>query len=479
MRTQWVTAPVILLLAVLGCSARSQTPQAGGERGADCETGRQELVSLLERLPDRAVTASVGVTLPEAALGGALGSGPVLEVDQDSARLDGKPLAGNTASERAGDLAKLAPALGERLTEAEPASTKPGTRALYVAAARDLDVHTLRQYLEVLPEMVELRLLFAAPALRVSSEAEHGGHELAARLLAERDPSARRALARQGYERFADCDEVHEAVDAADALGSEERWPALKTRLSQAFQQCSCESLDAGSLKHLVAAEQRAGAMAFGSLPLSFLRDRRCEASMPMRSMQKLLKQVEDFDAEFAGDWQNDAISFERVITDDRLLNFFCDALPGETLAAQQRAKKTMYWRVSAASECEGWRFKPLSTGAPMGTWQRAESHATTPLALHYWQGAEEIRLYGPQVGGSKPTDKGPWQCDQTLRMTGVDAKGITIEQGRWYFEEADCTRAPPSQGLLPGCVGRLVSGDTASSGEPEPAATGDTASKP
>lgn len=480
MRIASLTSPAVGLLVALGCSARSRAPHAGGEAGTDCETGRQELVSLLKRLPDRAVASSVQVPLPEAALGGALGSGPVLEVDHAFAKLDGKALTGTTTGERAASLGRLVPTLTDQLSKTASNASTRGALTLYVAAAGDVDVRTLRQYLEVLPPTIELRLLFTAPSLAVSSDAEQDAHELAARLLAERDPSARRELARQGYRRFADCEGVHQAVDAADEAGSDERWPKLRSGLLQAVQQCSCDSLDAGSLKHLVAAEQRAGAMAFGSLPLSFLRDRRCEASMPLRSMQKLLKQVEDFDAEFAGDWQNDALSFERVITDERLLNYFCDALPGETLAALQRAKKTVYWRVSASAKCEGWRFKPLSPGTPMGTWQRSETTEKAPLALHYWQGAEEIRLYGPQVGDSKPTDKGPWQCDQNLRMTGVDAQGITLEQGRWYFEETDCSNAPPTLGLLPGCVGGLVAGDPpGSSVDQEQAASTDSTSKP
>src|SRR6187399_3294523 len=94
-----------------------------------------------------------------------------------------------------------------------------------------------------------------------------------------------------------------------------------------------------------------------------------------------------------------------------------------------------------------------------MGTWKRQPSNSAPPLALHYWQGSEEIRVYGPQTQGSKPTDERSWECNQNLKMTGVDAQGITLEQGRWYFSEASCNAGSASEALVPGCVGRLVSG--------------------
>jgi hypothetical protein len=234
-----------------------------------------------------------------------------------------------------------------------------------------------------------------------------------------------------------------------------------------------------------VAAEQRAGAMAFGSLPISFLRDERCGASMPLRSIQKLLKQVEAFDAEFAGNWQEDALAFDRVLTDERLLNYFCDALPGETLASLQRARASVYWRVAPGAPCEAWQFEPLSPGTPMGNWKRRHPSSAPPLALHYWQGSEEIRVYGPQTQGSRATDERSWACNQNLKMTGVDAHGITLEKGRWYFSEATCNAGNASEALVPGCVGQLLAGAPltaetgASGGAPAPAPAPGTAPAP
>src|SRR5690606_19041393 len=120
------------------------------------------------------------------------------------------------------------------------------------------------------------------------------------------------------------------------------------------------------------------------------------------------------FDAEFSGDWQRDALAFDRVITDERLLNYFCDALPGETLAALAKERATLYWRSSQDAACQAWTFEPLSPGAPMGTWRRrATSDRVQELTLHYWQGAEEIRMYGPGHEQSKPTDEHSWPCEQ------------------------------------------------------------------
>jgi hypothetical protein len=72
------------------------------------------------------------------------------------------------------------------------------------------------------------------------------------------------------------------------------------------------------------------------------MRDERCGATMPLRSVQRLLEQVEAFDADYAGRYKDDALRFETVVTNDRLLVQFCDALPGETLAALQKAGRAL-----------------------------------------------------------------------------------------------------------------------------------------
>lgn len=465
-----------LLLSALACSPRTSEPPAAGTPLESCEEQRRELSALLENLPDRAVAGPVHVKLPKAALGGNVGTGPVLEVDEGAAWLDGEPIPGESADARALRLKDLLSTVLVRHAAPAPKSSTATTSAaspptLYVAGAAGLDVRTLRLYLRAIPETLPLRLLFDAPPIPMASDTERGGHDLAARLLAERDPERRRAIAREGYETFAECSAIHEAAESAEDVAEGEHWSRLRVRLLEATRTCSCESMDSGNLKHLVAAEQRAGAMAFGSLPLSFLRDERCGASMPLRSLQKLLTQVEAFDAEFSGDWQHDALAFERVITDERLLNYFCDALPGETLAALQRSRALVYWKVADAP-CEAWQFQPLSPGTPMGTWKRRAPSAAPPLAFHYWQGSEEIRVYGPQTESSKPTDEKAWECNQNLKMTGVDAHGVTLEAGRWYFTETACNAGNVTDSVVPGCVGRLAAGGPTTPEASAPAST-------
>lgn len=453
----------LLLSMPLSCSPRQGEPRAAAAAQLEsCEQQRQELIGLLERLPERRVAGAVRVQLPKAALGGTVGVGPVLEVDAQAAWLDGEPLGGTSHTARAASLEGSLRAVLDQHAAGATAETKAsGARqpTLYIAGAASLDVRTLRTYLRAVPESVALRLLFDAPPLAIDDDTERGGHDLAARLLGERDPEKRRELAREGYQEFAECSNVRDAVDAVEGVAEDERWPQLRQRLLEATRACSCESMDSGSLKHLVAAEQRAGAMAFGSLSLSFLRDERCGASMPLRSLQKLLSQVETFDAEFAGDWQQDALAFDRVVTDERLLVYFCDALPGETLAALQRERASVYWRTAADKPCEAWQFEPLSPGTPMGTWRRRAPSSAPSLALHYWQGSEEIRVYGPQLENSKPTDEKHWECNQNLKMTDVDGNGISLEAGRWYFTERACNAGDATESLVPGCVGRLVAG--------------------
>ena len=75
-----------------------------------------------------------------------------------------------------------------------------------------------------------------------------------------------------------------------------------------------------------------------------------------------------------------------------------------------------------------------------MGTWRRGGPH---PLAFHYWQATEEIRVFGPvdPASPTKPTDSRTWPCDETFHLTGVDASSIQLDGGRWFFTEAVCLR--------------------------------------
>jgi hypothetical protein len=274
-------------------------------------------------------------------------------------------------------------------------------------------------------------------------------------LLAERDPRTREALARDGFAEYSNCAGIAQAVQAVAGLGARERWPRLRDAVRAALPGCACSELMPDGLKQMLVAEQRAGTATLAALPLGFLRDERCGASMPLRSIGKLLSQIESFDREFSGDWQKEALEFEQVLTDDRLIGYFCNALPGETLAALARARATLYWKVPGADACEPWRFEPLSPGAPMGTWRRLGADSKPAgLAFHYWQAAEEIRLFGPtlETPPSKPTDHGPWACDEQKRLLSVDARSIELEHGRWFFTQAACRDARAEGDWARGC---------------------------
>jgi hypothetical protein len=208
----------------------------------------------------------------------------------------------------------------------------------------------------------------------------------------------------------------------------------------------------------LLVAEQRAGTVALGSIPVSFLRDRRCVAAMPMDTVQQLLNEIDEFDAEFSGDWKEDALVFDKVVTDDRLLVYLCVAMAGETVTWLSRKHDPIYLRTSSG-DCQAWRFEPLAKGAPMGAFRRDLS-AGPELVLHYRQGANEMRLFGPATSAaSNPTDPGPWGCNEDFKMVDVDERSIRLEDGaRWYFEESVC-RAASADPPMKGCVANLAVG--------------------
>lgn len=466
-----------LFLALLttgsaGCQSRPAA-RAATETPAVCQERQQRLVGFLGQLPDTTLSTTLRVELPESTLGAVPGSGPVLEISEEGLGLDGQwtsdpsPRDAAAAERRLkrvsawvdGWQSRSASSVTSR-TQSAGVPARSQRPSLYVAAAQDIDVRTLRSYLGVIPESVDVKLLlrtraFAKEARAGSKDADRA-HAIAVELLSESDPVRRRTLAAEGYARATQCDAVPRAVASADARPAAERWPTLRAALLEVLPRCHCGDLDTDALQQVLAAEQRAGAATLGWIPLSFLRDPRCGASMPLRSVGKLVRQIEAFDAEFSGGWQGDALRFEEVLGAERLTEYFCNALPGETLAAQQRASATLYWRVPGSDACQGWRFEPLSPGAPMGTWRRVDADAKEPLAFHYWQAAEEIRVFGP-AADSKPTDQRPWRCDENYRLTSVDRSSIGLEKGRWYFDAATCRAAPADAAQLAGCVAALA----------------------
>lgn len=436
---------------------RSQAPRFE-PAGPACAQHQRELVAFVEQLPDRAMPSQIRVELPESIIGEVPGNGALLELGDTFARFEENELAGGTHAERAMQAAKS-------LQAWQATARAEATRGqLYVAAARTIDVQTLRLYLKALPSELRVRLLVRMPAPAPSSSAaddEARANELVRELLAERDPAARNALSERAFAEFSRCTALNAAVHERASASSPTRWKDLRQTLVSTLPSCRCSDLAPAGLRQIIVAEQRAGAATLAALPLGFLRDERCGASMPLRSLAKLVQQMERFDQEFSGGWQQDALAFEKVLTDERLLNTFCNALPGETLAQLEKSRATLYFKPAGAENCEGWRFEPLSPGAPMGTLHRvADEQQKMPRAFHYWQGAEEIRVFGPLTSStSKPTDEHEWACDENLRLTAVDAQSVEFERGRWFFSEASCRAATGEGTVFGGCLTKRSEG--------------------
>jgi hypothetical protein len=439
---------VVLLWTGLGCTQSLASPAARAPTAAECQASRAGLIELLESLPEKGLGLRGRSDLPVASLGGVIGSGRVVDIAADAVLLDGKLILGQNPTERLGEL-------GKQLAEgAKPAVPRP---LIYLAVEGSMDVRTLRGYLGAIPRGYDVHLVFQAPA------PEPGGDRSAAsvseRLLSEVDLPTRHALAREAYRKHARCAPVQTAVDGIAAGDPIERWPALRSSLLGALPECACTDLDSEPLRELLLAEQRAGAAAVGAVPVDFMRDERCGASFGMSPVQKVVQNIQAFDEEFAGQYGRESVDFAQVVTNDRLLTYLCPALPGETLAALQRLRHTFYWKVRGQDGCQGWQFEPLAPGSPMGTWRR-QGDAAPPLAIHYWQGAEEIRLYGPLPSAeSKPTDDRAWACDQNFAMRGIDASSIELERGRWYFDRDACQKASDEEAAFPGCIAALAGG--------------------
>jgi hypothetical protein len=439
---------VTVSLALLGCQTRPHSP-------ADprtCEQKRTQLVDVLNKLPSAGLAAAIDVGLPSSTLSGSFGKGTILEVSAAQVTLNGVTLAGDTLERRAVALEERASDIDRNLP-------------LYIAAEWQTDVATLHAYLMALPKELELKVLFTAPPIPASESDEplldpsHHGHALAAKVLAERDAAKRLDLVTQGYEDYSSCPAVSQAAVSVEGALPRDRWPRLREAMVSAIPKCQCSDIDADGLRHLLVAEQRAGSVGLGSIPIAFLRDQRCTAAMPLASVQEVLDEIDEFDAEFAGDWKDDALVFDKVVTNERLLNYMCIALPDETLAWLQRKGSMIYWRPPTGA-CQAWRFEQLARGAPMGTWRRV-AEGSPSLAIHYRQGANEIRLFGPITSPqSNPTDPGPWGCNEDFRMIEGDGQSILLEGGpRWYFDEQSCNSAPATEGRMAGCIANLAVG--------------------
>jgi hypothetical protein len=433
----------------VACRAGLGAPDDGVQSAEQCQANRTSLIELLESLPEKGLALRGRSDLPVASLGGVIGAGRVVDVAADSVLLDGRAVEGQNPGERLQQLA-------QRLADGAPSPSVPRP-LLYLAVEGSMDVRTLRGYLGSIPRAYDVYLVFQAPA--PDGPGKSSDASVSERLLSEMDLPTRHALARDAYRKHARCAPARAAVDGVAAGDPAQRWPALRAALLGTLPSCDCKDLDSDALRELLLAEQRAGAAAVGAVPVDFMRDERCGASFGLSPVQKVMQQIQVFDEEFAGRYGHESIDFAQVITNERLLTYLCPALPGETLAALQRVHHTFYWKIRGVEACQGWQFEPLAPGSPMGTWRRQGDDAEPPLAVHYWQGAEEIRLFGPLPSPeSKPTDERVWACDQEFQMRGIDASSIELEHGRWFFDRDTCQQAD-DDASFPGCIAALAGG--------------------
>jgi hypothetical protein len=437
-------ASLLLLTACSGAGARYAS-------GPSCEERQRQLVSVLQSLPDQTLNSPLSVPLPSATLAGAFGKGPVLEVFEARAVFDGREVPGKTHDDRVSALRSLVPAASKQ------------TAPLYVAATANVDIRTLQSYLAALPEAYDARLAFVRPA--VPPEAASGPDEtdeLAAedsefseKLLLERDPTARRQIATLGYQEYSECEAVNAAVAAQSSLPDATRWPALKRSMLEAVPRCACSDINPDGLRNLLVAEQRAGNVALGSMPAAFLKDVRCKASMPLRTVQQVLADVENFEVEFSGSWDETGVRFEEVVTNERLLNYLCSAMPGELFESVSAEFATVYLKTAKEPRCRAYRLEPVARGAVFGTLRaQAAAPGAPDGSYHYRLGGNDLRVFGPlPSASSRATDEGPWACNEDVKLSNSDATSIVVEGGgRFYFTRAACDAAS-SDALFPGCV--------------------------
>lgn len=436
-------ASLLLLTACSGAGARYAS-------GPSCEERQRQLVTVLHALPDQTLNTPLSVPLPSATLAGAFGKGSVLEVFEARALFDGQEVPGKNQEERVAALRSLI-----------PAASAPNA-PLYVAATANVDMRTLQGYLAQLPAGYDPRLAFVRPATPPgSSDEEETADETSEdtaysdKVLLERDPTARRRIAALGYQEYSECEAVDAAIAAQSAAPEATRWPALKRSMIEAVPRCACADINPDGLRNLLVAEQRAGNVALGSMPAAFLKDVRCKASMPLRTVQQVLADVENFEVEFSGSWDETGIRFEEVVTNERLLNYLCSAMPGELFESVSAEFATVYLKTAKAPQCRAYRLEPVARGAVFGTLRAQDVPPGAPEAsYHYRLGGNDLRVFGPLPSvESRATDEGPWACNKDLKLSDSNATSIAIEGGgRFYFTEAACQNAP-ADALFPGCV--------------------------
>ena len=437
----------LCIAQAVGCQSRL----AHSPKGASCDEDKRQLTSALSQMPEVAARAAFAVTLPSAALEGGIADGDVLELSASLVRLNGSPLLGS------GTRAKVE-ALADAL-QADDVSAASDNKHLYLAVAEDVNIRFLHDFLRVIPQDRDLRLVFARPPLADSAGGPAESLEPAERLLLEADPSERESIASQGYQQYSACEPLLQAVQSVNGTPPQERWLRLRPAVSSVLARCDCQTLDGEGLIRLLHAERRAGDVAFGSVTGNFLRDVRCRASIPLQSSGQVLRDIVRFDQEFSGDWEQDELVFSTVVTDERLLNYLCPAMPGEVLEAEARAVRSIYLK-SDSGTCQEWAIEPIARGAPLGTFRSVKDER---LAFHYRIGGNQVQILGPANSAAESiTSGGPWQCNEMVHLNDVTSTYLGLTGGgRWFFERAACRRSDAQGAAFSGCLSEVLNGRT------------------
>lgn len=446
-----MNAVVKTMLVALALPLACQSRPTAFANGPSCAQNKQQLITAVSQMPASPRRAEVAVTLPSAPLEGVLTDGDVFELSSEQVRFNGVEL-------RASGQAAQVDAL-QRALQASDSNANPNQK-LYLAIAEDVSIRDLHDFLRVVPQDRDLRLMFARPPIVETPGGPTAELEPPERLLLEANPERREAIASQGYERYSRCTRLGDAVLGVSGTPPQERWARLRPVALRALADCDCQDLDGDGLTRLLHAERRAGDVAFGAVTANFLRDVRCRASIPLQSSDRLLKEIARFDQEFSGDWRQDELVFSRVVTDERLLNYLCPAMPGEVLEAEARSVRSIYFKPENGA-CQEWAMEPIARGAPLGSLRRM---AGADLVYHYRIGGNQVQLLGPATNSSEViTSGGPWQCTETLHLGSVTSTSLGLTTGgHWFFDQAACERSDREMAGFSGCLWESLNGRAA-----------------
>jgi hypothetical protein len=455
---RWSLAGAQLVVVI---AAGSVLPSCGGSAppanstsassAQSCEVIIPDWIAHVKAAPDIPKEEHGRGDLPVATIGGVVGKGRRVDIRPDAVLLDGEALPGDTAPKRLAALeAKLAGGAG-----AGEASVGQPHPTLYLSVNALTDVRSLRMILQAVPTTFDVQLLIQAPGADTSSPAA----AQLSQLPFERDPDARTQLAHSAYAQATTCAHLLDALTAVPPGTPQARWSRLRTVLIDKLPSCDCHDVNPTVMRELLAVERRVSAGTVGSLPLDFMRDARCGASLGQTPLQNVVKDIQLFDERYSATQQGEELVFESVLTNDRLVKHICQALPGETLASLQNENQTFYWRVPGVARCQPWQFQPRERKSPMGTWRYQGPDGQAPLAVHYVQAAEEVTLSGPVTDErAEPGKDQHWACTQDFVLRGVDENSIELDAGRWYFDEQACEAASPDTAQFPGCIATLAS---------------------